>query len=204
MISTEKQFLFIHVPKTGGNSIQNVLKKYSEDDVVILADHQDGVERFELRNKNYKITKHSTILDYKNAIDPEKFQNLFKFATLRNPWERAISYYFSPHRNAKKWNRKKFIELVKNMPTLRSYLHEDHSKEQPIQQQIDFLIRFESLSADFKTICEQLNINHKELPVVNASIRSHYSTYYDKELIKMIKNKYSEEIEIGSYKFERL
>ena len=61
MISTQKKFLFIHVPKTGGNSIQNILHEYSEDEIVASAKHQDGVERFEVRNSKYNIRKHSTL-----------------------------------------------------------------------------------------------------------------------------------------------
>ena len=41
MISIKKNFLFIHVPKTGGNSMQNILRDYSEDQIVALAKHQD-------------------------------------------------------------------------------------------------------------------------------------------------------------------
>ncbi len=50
MLSLKNNFLFIHLPKTAGNSIQGNLQHYSEDDVVCLNDLQDGIERVEIRN----------------------------------------------------------------------------------------------------------------------------------------------------------
>ena len=64
MISFQKHFLFVHIPKTAGNSIQSVLRDYSEDELVALRDEQDGIERFGLRNPKYKIKKHSTLAEY--------------------------------------------------------------------------------------------------------------------------------------------
>lgn len=53
MLSTSHNFLFIHVPKTGGNSLQNVLSEYADDKIVRLSPYQDGVERFEVRSGRY-------------------------------------------------------------------------------------------------------------------------------------------------------
>jgi len=221
MISLNKNFLFIHVPKTGGNSIQNILRNYSEDNIVSLAKHQDGVERFEVRNDKYKINKHSTLEIYKKEIEPKIFKKLFKFSTIRNPWDMCISFYFSPHRGNVEWNRDNFKNFIKTVPTIRNYvttktflekfiekikrkLHiniriKDNNK--PLDANIDFLIRFEKLNEDFKKVCEIIEIPYEELPHRNKSSRKHYSEYYDKELIELVRNRFSDEINYGEYKY---
>ncbi|NER07353.1 MAG: sulfotransferase family protein [Okeania sp. SIO3C4] len=111
--------MFIHIPKTAGNSIQNVLKYYSEDEIVCLNPLQDGVERFGVRNKNFpNIHKYSSLLDYYPVLLPDIFHSLYKFSVLRNPWERMISYFFSPHPQTQKLNRDEFIDLLGKVLTM--------------------------------------------------------------------------------------
>jgi len=100
MISLQKCFLFVHIPKTAGNSIQSVLRDYSEDELVALRTEQDGIERFGLRNPKYKIKKHSTLSEYHDALGDEPFRKLYKFTCVRNPWDRLVSYYFTPDRKS--------------------------------------------------------------------------------------------------------
>lgn len=217
MISKEKNFLFIHIPKTGGNSIQNVLIKYSDDKVTTNADHQDGLERFDLKNDIYSFKKHSILTEYKKELDANFFESLFKFTVVRNPWDRLISYYFSPHRNKKKFNRNEFKEIIWNTPILRHYTSEIsffdkvfskfniyREKEKSLDKYVDYFIRFENLESDFKKVCDILNISHESLPVRNKSDKKHYSYYYDDELIDFVEKKFQEEIDYFNYKFERI
>lgn len=215
MISIQKKFLFIHVPKTGGNSIQNILKQYSEDDIVVLDKHQDGVERFEISNTKYNIRKHSTISCYKDEIEKNIFEKLFKFSTLRNPWDMCVSYYFSPHRGVVSWNKDDFKKFISTIPAISYYISLDPSsnisnnsskinnfdKKRPIDYNIDFLMRFENLDQDFKKVCETISIPYEKLPIRNKSNRNHYTQYYNNELKSIIENKFEEEIEYGKYIF---
>ena len=216
MISIQKKFLFIHVPKTGGNSIQNILRCYSEDEIVTQAEYQDGVERFGVRNTKYNTTKHFTLSQYRSVLDAQTYRSLFKFATIRNPWDMLISFYFSPHRGEIKWDRNEFLTMVNDLSTLRHYICEQTYLERvlsrfgihrvigskKLDRDIDFLMRFEQLDNDFKVVCEKLDIPHSPLPKRNSSVRSHYSKYYDDELREIVRKKFSEEIEFGNYSFE--
>ncbi len=207
MISIQKKFLFIHIPKTGGNSIQNVLKDYSEDKIVTLSDYQDGIERFEVRNSKYEITKHSTLLHYKSVLGKTVFHSLFKFGTIRNPWDMMISFYFSPHRGKVKWNRSDFLTLIKKIKTIRYFICDKSAagKRSPkLDNNINFLIRFERLNDDFKIICNQLDIQPIDLPKRNQSNHKHYSKYYDDELKEIVRKKFFEEIEFGEYNFDKV
>jgi len=202
MISFQKRFLFVHIPKTAGNSIQSVLRDYSEDQLVALRREQDGIERFGLRNPKYKIKKHSTLADYRAALGEMEFGNLYKFTCVRNPWDRMVSYYFTPTQNTVAWDRKKFRKIISEALSVADYLRLGRGEEDPFGN-VNYIMRFENLPDDFRTICAALDISPTTLPRYNRSRREHYSKYYDDELCESVRARFAAEIERFGYVFEQ-
>jgi hypothetical protein len=201
MISLQKRFLFVHIPKTAGNSIQSVLRGYSEDQLVALRKEQDGIERFGLRNAKYKIKKHSKLNEYRDALGDEQFRDLYKFTCVRNPWDRMVSYYFTPTQNAETWNRKKFREIISKAVSVADYLRL-HNGEEDAFANVDYIMKFENLVNDFRAVCKAIGISPPTLPRYNRSSREHYSKYYDDELRELVRVQFAPEIKRFSYTFE--
>ncbi len=201
MISSQKRFLFVHIPKTAGNSIQSVLRDYSEDELVALRKEQDGIERFGLRNPKYKIKKHSTLKEYREALGVEQFRTFYKFTCVRNPWDRMVSYYFTPTQNPETWSRQKFRGMIFNAVSVADYLRLDDADQDPFEN-VDYIMRFENLADDFRTVCSRLEISTPTLPRYNRSTREPYSKYYDEELRELVRARFAAEIERFGYSFE--
>jgi hypothetical protein len=92
IISKSKNFVYIHLDKCGGTSIESALYPFlNNDDIKIgtLKYNEDTDERF----KQHNLTKHSnakTIIDYlKND-----WNTMYKFTTVRDPQDLMISLYF--------------------------------------------------------------------------------------------------------------
>jgi hypothetical protein len=202
MISFQKRFLFVHIPKTAGNSIQSVLRDYSEDQLIALRKEQDGVERFGLRNPKYKIKKHSTLAEYRTALGETQFGELYKFTCVRNPWDRMVSYYFTPTQAKQAWDKKKFRKIISNAISVGDYLRLDEGEKDPFGN-VDYVMRFESLADDFSKVCAGLDVSPVTLPQYNRSQREHYSAYYDDELRELVRQRFAAEIDRFAYTFEQ-
>src|SRR6266516_4320253 len=174
MISFQKRFLFVHIPKTAGNSIQSILRDYSEDETVALRAEQDGIERFGLRNPNYKIKKHSTLAEYRTALGEARFRDLYKFTCVRNPWDRMVSYYFGTTQLVETWERKEFRKLMLRALSVKDYLQLEKDEADPFGN-VDYIMRFENVADDFRAVCARLAIPAAPLPQYNRSNREHYS-----------------------------
>jgi len=203
MISERYKFLFIHYGKGAGNSIASLLLPYSDDRVVVDPSYQDGIQRFNVVNDKFITHKHSTLREYSDRLTPDLFKNLYKFAVIRNPFDRLVSAYFSPHHYAKRsiegFDKKRFYELIHSMPPIRSFIC--LSPNAGFMDDINRLLIFENLNQDFSALCHDLRLPYMTLPKLNRNIRGHYRNYYDIDSINAVKSRFAEEIEYGKYIF---
>lgn len=203
MLSLAHNFLFIHVPKTAGNSITRALLPFSEDKIVRTAPHQDGMERFEIRSPSLEMHKHLTLAEYRERLSSEQFDRLFKFCGIRNPWDRCVSYFFSPHRGDVEWSPTAFEAFIKEtILPIDHYIRYSGDQIDPFEN-VDAVLRFEHLHRDFTLICEKIGVGEFSLPKVNVGRHRRYQEYYvNEDLIELVATKFKMEIERFGYEFE--
>lgn len=202
MISESHDFLFIHRGKTGGNSISEALLPYATDDKLVDPSYQDGVDRFDIRSSKFDTRKHSKLGEYRDALPAELFARLFKFATLRNPFELLVSAYFSPHRvltQGNDFDRETFRVMIERQQPIRRFIC--LSDDGPLLADIDYLMRFERLADEFRTVCARIGLPALELNHRNRSSRADYCGYYDSELRALVEERFREDLEFGGYSF---
>jgi hypothetical protein len=189
LVSLRYGFLFVHVPKTGGTSVQAVLAPYADDRIVVHG-HQDGIERFGVEGP-YTPDKHAPLSAYQARLSADQFSRLFKFATVRNPFERVMSLYFSPGRwlrdtpdgwraTEPQWSRDAFLEIVRKTPAMTSYLNGP----------LDDVLRFESLADDAQRVFRRLGIDGT-LPHRNAGLLPERARFYDAELREFVRKRFA-------------
>lgn len=206
MLSLKNNFLFIHVPKTGGNSIQLILEKYS-DDKIINAD--ETMDKFGIMNDIYPIEKHSPLSLYRSLLDIDVYNSLYKFCVIRNPWEMVISYYFYFTNNyndfkanpvrSNFWSERLFMEVVNlYIKPLRYFICTNNGK---IDDEMDFIIKYENIENEFYYVLDGLKIPREPLQHKNKTQHRHYTEYYTKRLKSIIYEKFKEEIDFFDFKF---
>lgn len=81
-ISHKYRAIFVHIQRTGGNSIQRIFEEHDPDllEAVPIAPEK-------LR------TKHCYLQDIQSALPQEVFRSYCKFAVVRNPFDRLLSWY---------------------------------------------------------------------------------------------------------------
>lgn len=204
MLSTTHRFLFLHIPKTGGNSVQDALRPWSDDQIVSLAPHQDGVERFEVRSGRYKTQKHSVLADYRREYGAQLFDGLFRFTCVRNPWERVVSFYFSPHRGTVDWSPQAFQAFVATVPPMRHYLALPGDAAPTLAAavaNVHRVLRFERLQDDFSAVCATLGLPALTLAHRNRSSHADYRDYYDAATRALVAERFGDEAQVFGYAF---
>ena len=191
MISHRHKFVFIHIPKTGGTTLEAYLLGI------------EGVERPNSLNDLSKENKKKYHLDHIKSqphaffseIDSKIRKNYFSFTFVRNPFDRVVSEY--------NWDPQFRNVTFLNFLQRQHKWQKRHSNSQLefIDENINFIGRFENFQEDFNTVCDKIGIPKQKLPHKNKSKHKHYTEYYDDETRQRVAEKYAKDIEYFNYKF---
>jgi hypothetical protein len=209
--------LFIHIPKTGGTSIENYfLKKmnfnlsYEEFphlDILIDNLETEYVNIFKKNNNIHSSLQHMTyyqIINLKNELKIDDKNNLEIISVVRNPYDRIISdlFYF------------KLIEIDTTQETVYNiiimFLSDIKYYDNHNLPQYQFLIDENGKIPDrihiFKTeTLTQDLINYGYLDfnlnvLVNTQKSKEYSEYLNRKSVDLINEFYSKDFELFNYK----
>ncbi|MBX3438397.1 MAG: sulfotransferase family 2 domain-containing protein [Planctomycetaceae bacterium] len=189
MISSLHKCILVHIPKTGGTSITKAFGQ--------------------IEASRHGVQDHRTVSQLRDTISPAEFESYFKFAFIRNPWARIVSWYKNViqdpvHRQNFKVDQDcsfpDFLHKHGSIWGLQSQLYwlRDTNGEIPL----DFIGRFENLAEHFRVVCERLGLQNVELPhLVKAHDSRPYTALYNDESRRIVAERYAEEIDLFGYQF---
>jgi hypothetical protein len=213
----EPKFIFIHIQKTGGVSISNLLRRYSP-----TTTPGRGLRHISARRA------------LKQVENPDDY---FKFAFVRNPWDRLVSWYTMidearkgvadgtaepmTRRLIKKNNLFKYV--LRCGPTFDEFVINCTEKQwmgngyysftfnqlryltdKNGEVLVDYIGRFENLAQDISHVFDMLDLeaSQLEIPHENRSAHSHYSEMYTPETREIVRKRFRRDIEFFGYEFE--
>lgn len=93
IISLNKRFVFVHIHKCAGTSIEVALAKTLRHNDIVLGSTKSGEKYQELFKRTIGLNKHSTALDARQFLGEALYPKFFKFAFVRHPIDRLHSLY---------------------------------------------------------------------------------------------------------------
>jgi len=89
-VNHENKVIFIHIPKTGGTSIQKFLNLTLSNEA---GSKKEQMDYFNEQKIDYAY-HHPSAYAYKKYVLKEYFEKYFKFTFVRNPYDRCVSEFF--------------------------------------------------------------------------------------------------------------
>ncbi len=207
IISHAHRFIFFAVPKTGTHSVRRLLRAH------LGADDLEQVGLFE--RKTFPMPElaairhgHISAQQVEPVLGAETFGAYFKFAFVRNPFDRFVSYCAFVSRDSGDFERspRAFMRYV-----IRDLQPLDHPLFRPQYEflvdaqgklAMDYVGRNEQMQQDYDAICARLGLPSATLDRVNASTHGPWRDYYDAELVALVAGLYQRDLDLFGYSFQ--
>lgn len=214
IVSTGRGYVFVHIPKTGGTALMLALEDHAKRDDILIGDtpkarrrrHRlDGVET------RGRLWKHSSLADIEGLIPDATLRGLFAFTLVRNPWDRAVSYYHwlrvqrFEHPAVALAHRLEFCAFVTHPQTrasLAAHPAAAYMRHADGTEQCAAFIRIERFAEESRPLVDHLGFD-LVLPRANMSERARdYRPYFDARAAEAIAQSCATDIARFGYSFD--
>lgn len=209
IISQRHKYIFTAIPKTGTHSVRRLLRAHMGED-----DHEQ-VGLFVQKRLPFEPLAalghgHISLMQVQPFLEEETFAAFLKFAFVRNPFDRFVSYCAFMTRDDGAF-------LRRPQDVMRHFLFKerplDHLLFQPQHTFIcdrdgelmaDVIGRVEDMQSSFDQICARIGVPGAVLDKVNSSEHGTFRDYYDAELIEGVSDIYRRDLDLFGYSFEEV
>jgi len=206
MISDTLNCIFVHIPKTGGTSIEDVLWPGERTEAQLW---RGMVDRFHNKYQTGGL-QHLLARQIRQEVGEERFRRSYRFSFVRNPWDRAVSQYaymqqrkdlrgFVGMKEDDSFAR--YLSLIAERPHVQWIPQSEFLLDRDGQCLVEFIGHFERLADDAQRIFKTLGVTCGELPHRIRSSHGPYSEYYDAQTRAHVERLYRADIEQFSYTF---
>lgn len=200
------RFIFAAVPKTGTHSVRVALREHMAADDI----EQVGLfvtKRFPFEDLAALRHGHLGLKQVRPYLGEEIFTSYFKFAFVRNPFDRFVSYCAFMTRNRDVFQKSPQVvmeHLLFNEPPEQHILFQPQHTvlaDENGRLLTDMVGRVEEMQASYDAICERIGIPSRMLEQVNSSQRGDYRQYYNQALVDGVAARYGRDLELFGYSF---
>tara|TARA_R110002167_G_scaffold366448_1_gene597391 strand:- start:12566 stop:13285 length:720 start_codon:yes stop_codon:yes gene_type:complete len=196
MLSHHDKCIFIHIPKTAGQSVESI---FVERSGLRWENRQSLILRpNSIPSMGPPRLAHLTADEYIKLgyVSAETFHQYYTFSFVRNPWARLVSEYQYRKQHGDAVYQQEFKSFLFNsFPTPASDNHiiaKDYYRHVIPQWQflydeggkclVDFIGKFENLQHDFDKVCSELAIAQTILPHKNKTLATGIRPRIEKKL----------------------
>jgi chondroitin 4-sulfotransferase 11 len=197
-ICYRRNCLFVHIPRTGGTSIEQALgihREWPQPDLEVLHG------RLVLGSEEYQM-QHLSFTEMAQFVSADWLAGCFSFAFSRNPWDRLLSAYCWAGVAA---TFGEYVHWACEVVRTRQELAGRHCHLRPqvefIDAPVSFVGRFESFARDVEVVFSRIGLKPRPILQSSATVHDCYSDYYTDETRKLVAKMYEADVDRFKYVF---
>ena len=204
IVSHRRRFIFFAVPRTGTHAIRTALGPVLGDD-----DWRQQSLTEQVRLPVAALARfnhgHLTLRQVQESLPPDLWRGYFKFAFVRNPYDRFVSVCAMLNRRNPDYRGREtaFMKRALTVPRFRQRVLVRPQLDMLVDETgtlgMDYVGRYEALQEGFAEVCRQIGIAEVDLERSNVSEHDEYASYYDDELTGAVTAFYRRDFEALGY-----